>query len=131
MIVRGCSPEHFSLAHLPRLAAYLSRRLSRVHFVRSFLTRLSLASLSFRSALLCSAHAFALLVPRSRLCSSRASPSASSLLVPRLSSLPGSTPLISHTVRNFCRCSIMQIQSIYEYLNTNFGAPSCTSACGA
>ena len=51
-------------------------------------------SLSLRFAQLCFARALALLVPRSRLCSSRASSSASSLLVPRLSSLPGSKPLI-------------------------------------
>ena len=52
-------------------------------------------SLSLRFAQLCFARALALLVPRSRLCSSRASSSASSLLVPRLSSLPGSTPLFT------------------------------------
>ena len=87
--VEGCSPEHFSLAHLPRLAAYLRRRCSRVRFVRSFAhwaLSLALASLSLRSALLCSAHAFALLVPRLQ-------PLLSSCLASPL--FPGSTPLIS------------------------------------
>ena len=51
-------------------------------------TRLSLALASLSSALL-----------RSRLCSPRASRSASSLLVPRLSSLPGSTPLITSKLK--------------------------------
>ena len=93
--VGGCSPDHFPLARLPRLAAYIRRRCSRVLFA-SFIRALgSLALASLSSALLCS-----------RLCSSRASlsslllsclafslfsprasPSASSLLVPRLQPL--------------------------------------------
>ena len=47
--VGGCSPDHFSLAHLPRLAAYLRRLCSRV---RSFVRALGSRSLSLRSALL-------------------------------------------------------------------------------
>ena len=79
----ACSPEHFPLAHLPRLAAYLRRR-ARVFssFVHSR-TRLSCSRFaSLSSALLCS-----------RLCSSRASLSsllhsclAFSLFSPRASS---------------------------------------------
>ena len=54
----GCSPDHFPLARLP-----LRRRCSRVLFA-SFIRALGSLLLSLRSALLCSAHAFALLVPR-------------------------------------------------------------------
>ena len=80
----ACSSEHFSLAYLPRLAAYLRRLCSRVRsFVRVFVRLFAHSALSLLLSL-SSAHGFALLVPRSRHCSSRASPSASSLLVPRL-----------------------------------------------
>ena len=96
---KGCSLKHFPLAHLPRLAAYIRRRFSRFLFFRSFARFFTRISLSLRFAQINSASlallASALPLPRPRLCSPRASPSASSLLVPRLSSLPGSTPLFS------------------------------------
>ena len=106
-LVGGCSPEHFPLAHSPRLAASIRRRLSRVRLVRSFAhlsTLLSLLSLSFglslRYAQLCSATlALARLLISHLCCSSRASPSASSLLVPRISSLLGSTPRFNLTLK--------------------------------
>ena len=135
--IRGRCAHHFS-----RRSVSLSSRLRRL-FTRAFPTRsfptsrclykeaclacslrsfahsalsLALVSLSLRSrfAQLCSAHGFALLVPRSHLCSSRASPSASSLLVPRLSSLPGSTPLIN--CKNFYVCPLT---FLFKTLATN------------
>ena len=85
----ACSSGHFPVARFPRLAAYIRRRCSRVLFVRSFAHSALSFSLRSRSrfAQLCFACASAL--PHD-------SPSAFSLLVPRLSSLPGSTPLIKY-----------------------------------
>ena len=100
----ACSPEHFSLAHFPRLAAYLRRRCSRVRFVRSFAlfctrllscSRLALASLS--SALLrsrSSAHRLPLLSSCLAFClfSPRASPLSSRLDTPHQKQLAPALP---------------------------------------
>ena len=83
-----CSPDHFPLARLPRLAAYIRRRCSRVLFasfiralgsfaLASLRSRFALASLSLRSRFALASLSSAMLC--SRFCSSRAS--LSSLLL--------------------------------------------------
>ena len=79
----ACSPEHFPLARLPRLAAYLRRPALRVLFVRSFAHFFTRLSLSLRYAQLCFARS-------ARFCSSSClafclfSPRASPLFSSRL-----------------------------------------------
>ena len=78
--VRDCSPEHFTLAHLPRPAAYIRWRFSSFLCVRSFRALVHSALASLLSALLryaCAPRLFwRLSLPLSSL-------SLSALLVPR------------------------------------------------
>ena len=122
--VRGCSPEHFLFTRaIPTRSFASPRGLYKVFLacslhsvVRAFFTRsrsrfASLRFASLRFAQLCFARAFALLVPRSRLCSSRASSSASSPRASPLFSPRLDTPHQQYTVNIFRR---------YEYYMLNF-----------
>ena len=91
----SCSPEHFPLARLLLLAAYI-RCCSHVSSLRSFARVCSRLSLALAFALTSLASPRSPLL-RSCLCSPRVSPSGSSLLVPRLSSLPCSTSLFNRS----------------------------------
>ena len=101
---------------------------SRILHSLSLSLSLSLRFASLRFAQLCFARALALLVPRSRLCSSRASSLASSLLVPRLSSLPGSTPLIIGVaaVEPTRGHPVLRVAQVYESSRNSLAGTWCS-----
>ena len=122
--VGDCSPEHSSLANLPRVAAYLGRRCSRVRFVRSFVRSFAI----FCTQLLFSSRfaqlSSALLAPLLFSCLDL----VSAPLVPRLQPLSlraSSSPLFQARYPSSHVCSLL----LYSYTCTSYYSVCHYSAC--